>query len=264
MKYNDNGIAKDIRFKASDTLPIGAEVEYNGTTVPDGWVEVDDDIIKRDTIAQLNNVVSRNLLPINKFVGQDYAFYKLPINLPAGTYTFSYNTSLTTGATQLDIFDSGENNIYSRAKSNTGSRVYYIFTLTTDGAFVTFYVNTNGTYDEIQIENNPTYTNFVSHLNLEEAMSFLGSNSNGNFIKFNNGIMICYGSLHFTYSQRVWSHTNFSYPETFIQNPVINLTVSEDGERLMYSHVGNVSTSGARLIFYCDNAHGSSDCFGQQ
>lgn len=40
MKYNDNGEWKDIIVKATDTLPIGTEVDYNGTDVPDGWEEV--------------------------------------------------------------------------------------------------------------------------------------------------------------------------------------------------------------------------------
>lgn len=36
MKYNDNGEFKPIYVKASDTLPIGAIVEFDGTEIPDG------------------------------------------------------------------------------------------------------------------------------------------------------------------------------------------------------------------------------------
>ena len=42
MKYNKNGEWKDIVVKATDTLPIGTEVDYNGTDIPDGWEEVED------------------------------------------------------------------------------------------------------------------------------------------------------------------------------------------------------------------------------
>lgn len=42
MKYNDNGTYKDIYAKAFDTLPVGAEVDYDGQTVPDGWTQIDD------------------------------------------------------------------------------------------------------------------------------------------------------------------------------------------------------------------------------
>lgn len=43
MKYRDpqTGEFKDITVKVSDTLPIGTEVDYDGTTVPNGWEQVD-------------------------------------------------------------------------------------------------------------------------------------------------------------------------------------------------------------------------------
>ena len=42
MKYNDNGEWKDIYVKTLDSLPTGAIVDYDGTTLPDGWVEYND------------------------------------------------------------------------------------------------------------------------------------------------------------------------------------------------------------------------------
>ena len=42
MKYNDNGEYKDIYVKAFDTLPVGTEVDYDGSTVPSGWTEIPD------------------------------------------------------------------------------------------------------------------------------------------------------------------------------------------------------------------------------
>lgn len=41
MKYNDNGEIKNIVVKASDSLPVGTEVDYDGATVPNGWAKVD-------------------------------------------------------------------------------------------------------------------------------------------------------------------------------------------------------------------------------
>lgn len=35
-----NLIAKTV--KVEDTLPVGTEVDYDGSTIPEGWVEVDD------------------------------------------------------------------------------------------------------------------------------------------------------------------------------------------------------------------------------
>lgn len=42
MKYNDDGTIKEIKVKSFDTLPVGAEVDYDGETVPTGWTEVAD------------------------------------------------------------------------------------------------------------------------------------------------------------------------------------------------------------------------------
>lgn len=41
MKYNYNGEAKDIKFKVSDTLPVGSIVDFDGEEVPIGYVEVE-------------------------------------------------------------------------------------------------------------------------------------------------------------------------------------------------------------------------------
>ena len=41
MKYNDNGEYKDIYVKAFDTLPVGTEVDYDGSTVPSGWTAIE-------------------------------------------------------------------------------------------------------------------------------------------------------------------------------------------------------------------------------
>lgn len=40
MKYKYNNEWKELNVKVSDTLPIGAIVEYNGDTVPIGYEEV--------------------------------------------------------------------------------------------------------------------------------------------------------------------------------------------------------------------------------
>ena len=56
MKYRDpqTGEFKDITVKVADTLPVGTEVDYDGTKVPSGWEEVDDVVVTE-------NVVSRNI-----------------------------------------------------------------------------------------------------------------------------------------------------------------------------------------------------------
>lgn len=41
MKYNDNGEYKDIYVKSFDTLPVGAEVDFDGNEVPSGWTAIE-------------------------------------------------------------------------------------------------------------------------------------------------------------------------------------------------------------------------------
>ena len=43
MKYRDpqTGEFKDITVKVADTLPVGTIVEYDGTTVPNGWEQIE-------------------------------------------------------------------------------------------------------------------------------------------------------------------------------------------------------------------------------
>ncbi len=42
MNYDDNGTWEPIKLKAFDTLPIGTEVDYDGSVVPEGWSEIQD------------------------------------------------------------------------------------------------------------------------------------------------------------------------------------------------------------------------------
>lgn len=44
IKYGNpiTGEFKDIKFKVSDTLPVGTKVDYDGTDVPNGWEQVED------------------------------------------------------------------------------------------------------------------------------------------------------------------------------------------------------------------------------
>ena len=46
MKYKDpvTGELKDIYVKASDTLPVGAVVDYDGEDIPAGWEQVEDSV----------------------------------------------------------------------------------------------------------------------------------------------------------------------------------------------------------------------------
>ena len=42
MKYKYNGEWVDLSIKALDSMPVGTQVEYTGTDIPNGWEQVND------------------------------------------------------------------------------------------------------------------------------------------------------------------------------------------------------------------------------
>lgn len=57
MKYNDNGIWKDLTVKISDTLPIGTVIPFAGNTVPSDWMVCDGSAISRTIYSTLFGVI---------------------------------------------------------------------------------------------------------------------------------------------------------------------------------------------------------------
>lgn len=98
MKYNDNGTYEDIFVKVCDTLPIGAEVDYIGSTVPDGWEEINEVIWENsdrtqsfsetrniplgDTYKKVDIICARSISSINNIVTTVYNNYNnTPTNI---------------------------------------------------------------------------------------------------------------------------------------------------------------------------------------
>lgn len=90
MKYNDNGEWKDIIVKAVDTLPVGSEIDYNGTEVPEGWEEVEEPIIFKRFERQVTAPVGQDYweMAVNSIEG-----YELIGIIPKGENTSTLLTS---------------------------------------------------------------------------------------------------------------------------------------------------------------------------
>lgn len=81
-------------------------------------------------------------------------------------------------------------------------------------------------------------------------------NENGTAIKFEDGTMICYGKRTFTVTNNnavgqlyYGGSLNLgNYPETFIKEPVTNLTIKGDMAVAEYLY-GNVSSIGSIYVF---------------
>ena len=46
----ENGTQTEMKFKVGDNIPVGAEMDYDGNTIPVGWEEVVDDYDMADYI----------------------------------------------------------------------------------------------------------------------------------------------------------------------------------------------------------------------
>lgn len=57
MKYNDNGVWKDLSIKTMDTLPIGIVISFAGEAIPTDWLECDGSAISRTVYATLFGVI---------------------------------------------------------------------------------------------------------------------------------------------------------------------------------------------------------------
>lgn len=57
MKYNDNGIWKELSIKTMDTLPIGIVIAFAGENIPTDWLECDGSAISRTVYATLFGVI---------------------------------------------------------------------------------------------------------------------------------------------------------------------------------------------------------------
>lgn len=167
MKYEDTqtGEFKDITIKVSDTSPIGIEAEYNGTTVPNGWEEIDDVVVTE-------NVVSRNLYNKNNSyrIGAQNQDIANNISLKPNT-DYYFNTGKTW--TQVTLFNaSGE---VTRVIGGTETTDSIQFTTTSNevkGKFQ-FYAGAGTdteTYDftGIQLEKGTSATNYTPYLNMQE------------------------------------------------------------------------------------------------
>lgn len=131
MKYNDNGVVKDIIIKSGDTLPIGTIVEYDGTTIPSGYEEVSSPIVQT-----LNGKEEDKVPSVKTIVDElkDYDKFKNSF-VDAGTrdmnnYTTTGIYGQDTNVTWLNGPTDRENNysfllVLSLVKNNNLVQIYF-------------------------------------------------------------------------------------------------------------------------------------------
>lgn len=120
MKYNDNGTYKDIYVKTFDTLPVGAELDYDGERVPSGYVQVADaDAITIKLSSPGQNITTSTPAYSLNLIKLDNEFVKIGTKL-----TFnSTNNSIVIGAGVHHVEVSANANIRNSNSSALGERI---------------------------------------------------------------------------------------------------------------------------------------------
>ena len=129
----------------------------------------------------------------------------------------------------------------------------------------------NTLYDnvgDITTLDTPTTTNVVAAINSSSIVES-GSNSNGAYIKYGDGTMICYktvtGSTNINsswgsgyYGGDSQSISLGSFPQTFIAKPSISISCERDGQNYWAGSIENISTSSAGNMFLLRFSSGTS------
>lgn len=113
MKYKYNNEWKDLTVKAGDTLPIGTIVDYDGDTVPTGYEEVENTILRKELTANASGTISINWQNLGS----------LYLDLTPGTWFVKANANFTTTGSgrcynkSCLSFDSTGGSVYTRLDS---------------------------------------------------------------------------------------------------------------------------------------------------
>lgn len=130
-----NGEKKQMIVKVGDTLPIGAEMDYNGSVVPDGWEEVADGMIhatnNADYTITADSTYERfptKVAIVNKGTG-----FSIDTNTgiitatKAGTLEINgqvnFTTISTTGTKWVNLYVGGANKVIANSYGVQGQRL---------------------------------------------------------------------------------------------------------------------------------------------
>ena len=181
MKYRDpvTGEFKDVTVKVSDTLPIGAEVDYDGTTIPNGWEQIED-------VTTTENVVSRNLFNING-ISKGSIEQGIISNSSEVTITNRTENSITFNGNAWrgiisNLFEVEKNASYKMSGTITlANLILYAYLYDENknyldavsiGADTTFTTTNTAKYARVIISSSASYTGaYISNLQIEKGTS---------------------------------------------------------------------------------------------
>ena len=154
MKYNDNGTYKDIYVKAFDTLPVGTEVDYDGSTVPSGWTEVADpntystNEVRVGTWIDNKPLYKKTIVIQNVVIGTATTYNHNIQNVDTifiDTNSFYKNNGVTLLANMLNNYQDIDKQLIKTVAKPTYIEYYvgvYTVSGTTDGYITVYYTKT--------------------------------------------------------------------------------------------------------------------------
>lgn len=255
-KYVDDSIANIDSKIIGDTLPIGTILPYSSSTVPTGYLLCDGSLISRTEYSGLFNVIGTSY---NLETDTDDTKFRLPNlkgRVPVGldSEDTDFNTLGKTGGSKY--MQKHTHNVtiprqkgsphFLQGVSSTDVYVYMsngTYTTTETGTgdsgnlqpyIVTNYIIKASETTSIQAEvvdslDGNSTTNAPSVHAVKSGIMESGSNDNGNYIKFYDGTMICYGDKYGTttlvdyWSQFKRGQVSITFPQTFISTPSVNV-----------------------------------------
>lgn len=227
FKYYDGQTWKDINGKVTgDTLPIGAMVPYGSSTPPTNWLVCDGSAVSRTTYAELFAVIGTSY-----GTGDGSTTFNLPNK--KGKVSAGYDSAQTefnaigkTGGEKTHTLNINEipshNHLVATQKSGSGAwwtlKTFNEERDTGVGTYGTSNAGGNQAHNNLQpyetdcwiikakqssgvianvsntSSNSQTDTYSCNYIN---SIFETGSNSNGSYIKYNDGTLICYNSENF-------------------------------------------------------------------
>ena len=170
-KDSTTGQMKPLGVKVEDTLPIGIELDYDGSTVPEGYVQVNEtnldnvvvNNIRNKNMFNKNNIVDNRRLNVtgDAYIDENYALSNYIEIEPNTTYTISGTTTNVYGC-----YATYTNNGTFIARSDFFTNTSTTFTAPSNAKYIRI-TDLKNNINTIQLEKGSSVTEYNSFQNLD-------------------------------------------------------------------------------------------------
>lgn len=287
MKYRDeNGDFQDLYFKTGDTLPIGTIVSYGSLTAPTNWLVCDGSAVSRTAYATLFAAIGtsygsgdgsttfnlpdlRSRVPVGKSSDAEFdtlgktggeKVHTLTIaEMPSHYHKIMGTNVATTVDPQYGSYpalinaDKQPNWEVTGNSYAGGGQAHNILQPYQVVCFIIKAADSVGVVGNVTNTQNDSTKDTYS-CDYINGIIESGSNANGNYVKFADGTLICYGSLTGTTSSLTDYYSAFNrtdaiaitFPMNFYSNPILTVSTGFAGGTISaIISTGSITTTGA-------------------